>query len=429
MRLHLRIAAFVAALLIPALALAQGGSIANPRPLSCSVVAQACNVQIPPSGGALLTTTGDGSGLTNLSGAQLTAGSLSLAKIGPIGDKTILANITGGSASPAANSLTALLDNMLGSVQGSVIFRGASTWSVLTPGSSGLFLQTQGVGANPQWATLAGSGTVNSGTTGQLAYYAANGTAVSGTTALPSGTTATTQTAGDNSTKVATTAYVDAAMPTGVVMPYVGSAAPAGWLLMAGTIGDATSGATNRANADTINIYTLIWTAMADAQAPVSGGRGASAAADFAAHKAIALPDMRGRTAFGKDNMGGSAANRVTSGISGVAGTTLGAVGGDERMQSHNHLINDPGHTHGMLTRADLTNGGGAGAFASASSNLGQTTQTGGTGITIQNNGAGNSQNMPPTVILNYIIHMRRRPPSDDNRRSIVRHHRRRRAA
>lgn len=53
-----------------------------------------------------------------------------------------------------------------------------------------------------------GSGTVNAGTTGQVAYYASNGTAVSGTSALPNGTTATTQTTGDNSTKVATTAYV-----------------------------------------------------------------------------------------------------------------------------------------------------------------------------------------------------------------------------
>ena len=54
----------------------------------------------------------------------------------------------------------------------------------------------------------AGTGVINSGTTGQLAYYAASGSTLSGTGALPSGTTATTQSASDNSTKVATTAYV-----------------------------------------------------------------------------------------------------------------------------------------------------------------------------------------------------------------------------
>lgn len=58
-----------------------------------------------------------------------------------------------------------------------------------------------------------GSGTVNSGTAGQIAYYASSGTAVSGTTALPSGTTATTQSVGTNNTTVANTAFVQAFIP------------------------------------------------------------------------------------------------------------------------------------------------------------------------------------------------------------------------
>lgn len=53
-----------------------------------------------------------------------------------------------------------------------------------------------------------GTGTVNSGTAGQLAYYASTGTAVSGTNAIPNNTTATTQALGDSSTKVATDAFV-----------------------------------------------------------------------------------------------------------------------------------------------------------------------------------------------------------------------------
>lgn len=82
--------------------------------------------------------------------------------------------------------------------------------------------------------TPTGSGTVNSGTINQLAYYAGAGTAVSGTGALPSGTTAATQTAGDNSTKVSTTAYVDTglalkaplASPTFTGTPAAPTAAP-----------------------------------------------------------------------------------------------------------------------------------------------------------------------------------------------------------
>jgi hypothetical protein len=66
------------------------------------------------------------------------------------------------------------------------------------------------------WTTFSsgGSGTVNSGTTGQIGYYAGNGTAISGTSTLPNGTTAITQTQTDASTKVATTAYVDTGLAT-----------------------------------------------------------------------------------------------------------------------------------------------------------------------------------------------------------------------
>lgn len=59
-----------------------------------------------------------------------------------------------------------------------------------------------------------GSGTVGSGTTGQIATYASSGTAVGGASAIPSGITATTQSVNDNSTKLATTAYVDRPIPT-----------------------------------------------------------------------------------------------------------------------------------------------------------------------------------------------------------------------
>jgi microcystin-dependent protein len=44
------------------------------------------------------------------------------------------------------------------------------------------------------------------------------------------------------------------------------------------------------------------------------------------------LPDLRGRVVAGVDNMGGSAANRLTSSGSGITGTTLGASGGAENV-------------------------------------------------------------------------------------------------
>ena len=58
------------------------------------------------------------------------------------------------------------LDLDFGSTQGSVIYRSASAWTALTPGSSGQFLTTNGAAANPSWGTGTGvlpSQTSNSG--------------------------------------------------------------------------------------------------------------------------------------------------------------------------------------------------------------------------------------------------------------------------
>lgn len=61
------------------------------------------------------------------------------------------------------------------------------------------------------WAAPVGGGTVNVGTADQIAYYATSTNAVSGTNAIPNGITATTQTARDGTTKLATDAYADRA--------------------------------------------------------------------------------------------------------------------------------------------------------------------------------------------------------------------------
>jgi microcystin-dependent protein len=109
-------------------------------------------------------------------------------------------------------------------------------------------------------------------------------------------------------------------VPTGSIMPYAGSTSPSGWLLCSGlTIGNAASGGTARANADTQVLFEQLWDSFSNTELPIftSAGavstRGVSASADFAANKRLTIPDLRGRTVAGKDNMGGTAANRLAN--------------------------------------------------------------------------------------------------------------------
>lgn len=111
---------------------------------------------------------------------------------------TIKGNVTGSTATPADITATQVLD-MIGTTQGSVLYRNATSWVALAPGTSGQFLKTNGAAANPAWAT-AGTGTVTSITAG---------TGLSGGTITTSGTIAianTTVTAGayGNATSVGT---------------------------------------------------------------------------------------------------------------------------------------------------------------------------------------------------------------------------------
>lgn len=105
------------------------------------------------------------------------------------------------------------------------------------------------------------------------------------------------------------------------------------------------------------------------------------------------LPDMRGRVGAGKDNMGGSAANRLTAAVSGIDGTVLGAAGGAEgvtlttgAIPAHNHAITgDPNVTNGTLEIDDQTHrhGMGADTWASVGDNGTASAKKWGTGATV----------------------------------------------
>lgn len=136
---------------------------------------------------------------------------------------------------------------------------------------------------------------------------------------------------------------------TGMRIGYYGTSAPAGWVRAAGrTIGSATSGATERANADTEDLFLHLW--AVDSTLTVSSGRGGTAAGDWAANKTIALPDYRDRIAVGLGAMGNSDINLIPDSTvdGGESNTTLGATVG-----AATHTLTSaqmPVHMHGKGT-------------------------------------------------------------------------------
>jgi hypothetical protein len=103
-----------------------------------------------------------------------------------------------------------------------------------------------------------------------------------------------------------------------------------GWIIANNsTIGNASSGATQLADASAKNLFVWHWNNFSNTQCPVSGGRGASGAADFAANKTITILDMRGTGMSGVDTMGNAATGRfngvpVTAGGVSTPGSIIG---------------------------------------------------------------------------------------------------------
>jgi len=158
-----------------------------------------------------------------------------------------------------------------------------------------------------------------------------------------------------------------AAFLSGMVMPYAGASAPSGWLL---SYGQAVSRST----------YSDLFSAIGTTYGVGDGS------------STFNVPDFRGRTIAGQDDMGGSSANRLTSPIN---GDTLGAVGGSE---SHTLTVPEiPAHVHNIdpLNATGPRVGGGSGNVYDVGPSTKDTESTGGDGA---------HNNVQPTIILNYII-------------------------
>lgn len=192
-----------------------------------------------------------------------------------------------------------------------------------------------------------------------------------------------------------------ASVPIGAQFAFGGTTAPTGYMLCDGAAISRT-------------VFSALFAVLATAYGSGDGST------------TFNIPDKRGRVSIGKDDMGGVAANRVTSGGSGIAGTTLGAAGGSQFTQTHGHAITDPGHGHVVTDPGHLhgetfnpnafgqSNGPGAAGTSSGGpvnsalntqpATTGITIAPATTGITVANYGSGTSQNMPPGQVDNWII-------------------------
>jgi microcystin-dependent protein len=202
--------------------------------------------------------------------------------------------------------------------------------------------------------------------------------------------------------------------PLGTAKEYYGSTLPTKHLWVNGnTIGDASSNATGRANADTEALFTVLWGSVDNTNsqiklydsAGVLSAKGASAVADFAAHKKISLPDKRGRTSIGCDTMGGSSANVVTN----TNADTLGGFDGEEnntltiaKIPSHNHKV--AGSTSLNTVKGIAESGAASIAAATAGFTAYYNTLNSGT-VIIENTGGGEAHNnMQPWASCNFIM-------------------------
>lgn len=181
--------------------------------------------------------------------------------------------------------------------------------------------------------------------------------------------------------------------PVGAMMAYAGATAPSGWLFCYGQNISRTT-------------YAALWTAIGSAHGAGDGST------------TFTLPDLRGRVPAGKDNMGGTAAGRLTTAESGINGNALGAVGGDEshvlavdELPAHSHaaVVTDPGHAHAVSRRQEgpLHDGGSTPYTGYYLTPANVATTPSATGITVANSPTGSGDahpNVQPTIVVNWII-------------------------
>lgn len=255
--------------------------------------------------------------------------------------------------------------HLLGSVSGTNTITAAAS-PTLPAYAAGQIFMFAAAGANTGGVTL------NVDSLGATNIYKGSGATALGAGDIPAGsivlvTYATSPGNHFRLLSVSLGAQTGGTMPIGGGMDFWGTTAPTGWLF---AYGQAISRTT----------YAAAFAALGTTHGAGDGST------------TFNLPDKRGRASFGKDNMGGSSANRITDQSGGWNGDTLGAAGGTE---THTlTLAQIPPHTH-SLTSGNVDGSG-----------IAQRVQGSDTGGATSTGSASAHNNLPPGIVCNYIIYV-----------------------
>lgn len=183
-------------------------------------------------------------------------------------------------------------------------------------------------------------------------------------------------------------------LPIGASVDFWGDTAPEGWFLCYGQAISRTD-------------YAALFAALGT---KYGSGDGSTT---------FNIPDCRGRAVAGRDDMGGTPANRLTN-SGGVNGATLGAAGGSQTHTLTTAQI--PSHTHSGTTASSGTHTHDGRVGTSIGGNFGSTFEEGQGGTAWQTstvsssgahthsfttNSAGSGEahpNVQPTIVANKII-------------------------